>query len=138
MVEKTLLMIKPDAVGAGHTGSILGRLEQEGFKIVALKKTRLSDEKARLFYAVHQERPFYDDLVTFMTSGPVVPVLLFKEDAISSLRELVGNTDTALADDGTIRQLYGTDKQMNAVHASDATQTAATEAAFFFSELERL
>jgi nucleoside-diphosphate kinase len=131
-------MIKPDAVGAGHTGSILGRLEQEGFKIVALKKTRLSDEKARLFYAVHQERPFYDDLVTFMTSGPVVPVLLFKEDAISSLRELVGNTDTALADDGTIRQLYGTDKQMNAVHASDATQTAATEAAFFFSELERL
>lgn len=136
-IERTLTIIKPDAVAAGHSGAIITRLEQEGFRIVAIKKLSLTEEEARAFYAVHRERPFYEDLVRFMTSGPVVPMALERADAIATLREVMGATNSAEAAPGTLRNLYGTDIERNAIHGSDAPETAAVERAFFFSGLER-
>lgn len=135
-METTLTIVKPDAVAAGNTGNIIAHLERAGFVIAAMKKVTLSEAQARAFYAVHSERPFYDDLVAFMTSGPVVPMILRREDAVAKLREAMGATDSQQAAEGTIRNLYGTDIEKNAIHGSDAPQTAAVERAFFFSRLE--
>lgn len=135
-METTLTIVKPDAVAAGNTGNIIAHLERAGFVIAAMKKVTLSEAQARAFYAVHSERPFYDDLVAFMTSGPVVPMILRREDAVAKLREVMGATDSQQAAEGTIRNLYGTDIEKNAIHGSDAPQTAAVERAFFFSRLE--
>lgn len=134
--QRTLTIIKPDAVAAGDTGKIIAHLEAAGFNIVAMKKATLSETQAKAFYAVHSERPFYNDLVAFMTSGPIVPLLLEREDAIAKLREAMGATDSCKAAPGSIRNLYGTDIEKNAIHGSDAPETAAAERAFFFSRLE--
>lgn len=135
-LERTLAIVKPDAVAAGNTGRIIARLESEGFTIVAMKKLALSAAQARGFYAVHRERPFFEALVGFMTSGPVVPLILEREDAIAKLREVMGATNSLEAAAGTLRQLYGTDIERNAIHGSDAPETSAVERAFFFSRLE--
>jgi len=131
-LERTLLIIKPDAVERQMVGHVIGRLEKAGFKILAMRMEKLTEEKAREFYAVHRERPFYEGLVKYMTSGPVVPILLEKENAIAGLRELIGATDPAVAACGTLRQEIALDVQRNSVHASDAAETAASETAFFF------
>ncbi|MEW5924609.1 MAG: nucleoside-diphosphate kinase [Candidatus Zixiibacteriota bacterium] len=131
-MERTLLIIKPDAVERNLIGHVIGRLEKAGFKIRALRMEQLTVEKARAFYAVHRERPFYNDLVKYMTSGPVVPMLLEKGNAIADLRTLIGATDPAKAACGTLRQEIAKDVQCNSVHASDAPETAAVETAFFF------
>lgn len=136
--ETTLAIIKPDAVGAGHAGAILALLEEKGFRIRGMKLMRLTTAQAREFYAVHRERPFYDSLVAFMTSGPVIPVALEREDAQSTLREVMGATDSTEAAPGTVRALYGTDIERNAIHGSDAPETARQELAFFFSRAELL
>jgi nucleoside-diphosphate kinase len=133
----TLTMIKPDAVAAGHSGKIIDLIIQSGFKIQALKLSRLSKEKAEEFYAVHKERGFYNDLIKFMTEGPVIAAVLEKENAVEDFRKLVGATNPANAADGTIRKLYATDIERNAVHGSDSDENAAIEASFHFSGLER-
>lgn len=129
----TLAIIKPDAVARGLTGRILAHLEEDGFRIRGLRMLRLTEAQAREFYAVHRERPFYESLVRFMTSGPVVPVLLEREDAVARLREVIGATDPAEAKPGTIRALYAESKERNAIHASDSPENAAREASFFFA-----
>jgi nucleoside-diphosphate kinase len=134
-VERTLLIIKPDAVGAGHAGKILAMLEEEGFRVRALRMEHLTPESAGKFYAVHRERPFYSDLVEFMTSGPCIPMVLEKENAVKSLREFIGATNPAEARNGSIRALYGSNIQNNAVHASDSPESAATEIPHFFPEI---
>ncbi len=136
MIERTLSIIKPDAVGAGRTGAILAHLEKEGFRLLAVKELRLSTGQAEAFYAVHRERPFYDALVRFMTEGPVVLAVLEREEAVSHLRKTMGATDSRKAEPGTIRSLYGTDVERNAIHGSDSPENAAREIAFFFSEAE--
>ncbi len=136
MIERTLSIIKPDAVGAGRTGAILAHLEKEGFRLLAVKELRLSTGQAEAFYAVHRERPFYDALVRFMTEGPVVLAALEREEAVSHLRKTMGATDSRKAEPGTIRSLYGTDIERNAIHGSDSPENAAREIAFFFSEAE--
>ena len=136
MIERTLSIIKPDAVSRGLTGKILARFEEEGFRIVAMRKPRLTRAQAEGFYAVHRERPFFADLVEFMTSGPVVVQVLEAENAIERNREVMGATDPAKAADGTLRKLYATSIQNNAVHGSDAPETARTEIAYFFSALD--
>jgi len=130
-------MIKPDAVANGHTGAIINDLIQDGYKIVALKYTRLSVENAGKFYAVHSARPFYKDLVDFMSSGPIVAAILEKENAIESFRKLIGATDPAKAEPGTLRQKYAVSIEANAVHGSDSDENAANEGNFFFAETER-
>ncbi len=135
-MERTLAILKPDAVGAGKSDVILGHLENEGFRFLGVKKLRLSVEQARAFYAVHRERPFYDTLVCFMTEGPVVVAALEREDAVAYLRRTMGATDSRKAEPGTIRNLYGTDVERNAIHGSDSLENAAKEIAFFFSEAE--
>ncbi len=130
--ERTLLIIKPDAVAKNAIGSILMRLEAEGFVINEMKKLRLSQEQAGQFYAVHKERPFYGELVEFMTSGPAVPTVLERDDAVAHLRQFIGETDSTKAAPGTIRAEFGTDVQCNAVHASDSPENAANEIEFFF------
>ena len=130
-------MIKPDAMGKGHAGAILARIGQEGFRIIALKMTRLSREKAGEFYAVHKERPFYGELVEFMSSGPIIAAILEKNDAVASFRKLIGATDPAKAEANTIRKLYASSVGENAVHGSDSDENAAIEGAFFFSRLEQ-
>lgn len=134
-MERTLLIIKPDAVGAGHAGKILAMLEEEGFRVRALRMEHLTPESAGKFYAVHRERPFYSDLVEFMTSGPCIPMVLEKENAVKSLREFIGATNPAEARNGSIRALYGSNIQNNAVHASDSPESAATEIPHFFPEI---
>jgi len=134
-VERTLLIIKPDAVGAGAAGKILAMLEGEGFRVRALRMEHLTEESARKFYAVHRERPFYMDLVEFMTSGPCVPMVLEREDAIRHLRGFIGDTNPEKAPEGSIRRLYGSNIQNNAVHASDSPESAATEIPHFFPEI---
>jgi nucleoside-diphosphate kinase len=134
MPETTLLIIKPDAVSRNAVGAILKRVEDREFKIRHLKMTRLTRGDATRFYAVHSGRPFFDGLIDFMTSGPVVPLALERESAVSFLREVVGVTDSAEAAEGTIRRDFGSDVQRNAVHASDSPETAAEEIAFFFGE----
>ncbi|MGE5413234.1 MAG: nucleoside-diphosphate kinase [Syntrophomonadaceae bacterium] len=135
-MERTLTILKPDSVKAGKAGAILAHLEKEGFRFVGLRRTRLSREQARAFYAVHRERPFYEALVAFMTEGPVVVAALERADAVAHLRKTMGATDSRKADPGTVRQLYGTDIERNAIHGSDSAENAAKEIAFFFSEAE--
>jgi len=135
-METTLAILKPDSVAAGAAGKILAHLEEDGFEIVALRRMHLTTAQARAFYEVHKERPFYDSLVEFMTSGPIVPVALRREDAVSRLRTVMGATDVAKAEEGTIRNRYGTSIERNAIHGSDSPQNAAIELAFFFSRAE--
>jgi nucleoside-diphosphate kinase len=135
-VERTFSAIKPDAVAAGKAGEILAMVEQAGFKIVALRMTRLTEAQARAFYAVHKERPFYSGLVKFMTEGPIVVMALEREGAIAKLREVMGATNPANAADGTIRKRFATDIERNCIHGSDAPETAKTELQFFFSTAE--
>ena len=137
-MSQTLAIIKPDAVGAGKAGKIIAHLEAAGFTVVAMKLIRLSEVQARAFYEVHKERPFYGELVEFMTSGPVIPMILEREDAVAAYRETIGATDPAEAAEGTVRKLYAEDKGRNAVHGSDSDENAAIESAFFFSASERL
>jgi nucleoside-diphosphate kinase len=137
-MERTLAIIKPDAVERNVTGRILAHLEEAGFRIRLVRATRLTDAQAREFYAVHRERPFYESLVRFMTSGPVFPVLLERDDAVATLRQVIGATDPAEADEGTVRARYAESKERNSIHASDAADTAAREIRFFFSEADEL
>ena len=130
-------MIKPDAMKNGHAGAILDKIIKEGFQVVSLKMTKLSTEKAGEFYAVHKERPFYGELVEFMSSGPIIAAILEKENAVASFRKLIGSTNPAQADEGTIRKLFATSVGENAVHGSDSDENAKIEGSFFFSGLEK-
>lgn len=130
-------MIKPDAVANGHTGKILDHMIQNGFKIKAMKYIWLTEEQAGKFYAVHAERPFYKDLVSFMTSGPIVAASLEKANAVGDFRKLIGATNPKDAETGTIRNLYAESIEANAVHGSDSDENAQIESSFFFSQLER-
>ena len=132
-MSRTLTIIKPDAVGSGKAGKILAHLESAGFTVKALRMTRLTEAQAREFYAVHKERPFYGDLVKFMTSGPCIPMVLEADGAVGKLREVIGATDPAEAAEGTVRKLYAEDKERNAIHASDSDENAVIETGFFFS-----
>lgn len=135
-MDQTLTMIKPDSMEAHNAGNILAHLEQEGFRIQALKRLRLSKAQAQSFYAVHQERPFYDSLVAYMTSGPIIAVALTRENAVPHLRQVMGATDPANAEEGTIRALYGSSIERNAIHGSDSSENAQKELCFFFSQAE--
>ncbi|MGH7700812.1 MAG: nucleoside-diphosphate kinase [Gemmatimonadales bacterium] len=132
----TLAIIKPDAVEARHTGKILAHLEREGFALRAARLVRLTPAQGEAFYAVHRERPFFRPLVAFMTSGPALALALEREDAVAHLRDLIGATDPADAKPGTIRQLYATSTERNAIHASDSAENAVREVRFFFGEGE--
>lgn len=134
----TLAILKPDAVGSSKAGKILAHLEGAGFRVRALKLLRLTREQAGAFYAVHRERGFYAELVEFMTSGPVIPMVLEADDAVAKLRSTIGATDPAEAAPGTVRKLYAESKGRNAIHASDSDENALREIGFFFSEHERL
>jgi nucleoside-diphosphate kinase len=133
----TLAIIKPDAVGSGKSGRVLAHLQEAGFTVRALRMTRLSRPQAEAFYAVHRGRPFYGSLCAFMTSGPCIPLVLERADAVATLRTVIGATDPAEAAPGTVRKLYAESKERNAIHASDSDENAAQEIAFFFSEAER-
>lgn len=135
MAQRTLLIIKPDATERNLIGQILARVEAARFRIVAMKMVHLKPDEARKFYAVHEGKPFLDDLVAYMSSGPVVPVVLEKENAILDLRDLVGATNPENAASGTIRDVFGKDIQCNSVHASDGEDTAKAETKFFFPDL---
>ncbi|MEO7215986.1 nucleoside-diphosphate kinase [Mucilaginibacter sp.] len=135
--NRTFTMIKPDAVANGHIGAILDHITKAGFKIVALKYTALSAQKAGEFYAVHSERGFYADLVSFMSSGPIVAAILEKDNAIADFRALIGATDPSKADKGTIRNLFAKSIEANAVHGSDSDENAEIEGSFFFSAFEK-
>ncbi len=130
-------MLKPDAVSNGYIGAILDHITKAGFKIKAMKYTRLTAERAGEFYAVHRERPFYNDLVKYMSSGPIVAAILEKDNAVEDFRKTIGATDPAKADAGTIRKLYAKSIEANAVHGSDSNENAAIEGSFFFSMTER-
>ena len=136
--NRTLAIVKPDAFGAGKAGKILAHIEAAGFKIVAARVTHLSDAEAGEFYAVHRERPFYGSLTKFMTSGPCMPVVLEKADAVAAFRKTIGATDPAEAEAGTIRKLFAESKERNAIHASDSDENAQRESRFFFSDTELL
>ena len=131
--NRTFTMVKPDAVAAGNTGNIVAMIEQAGYKIVALKLTQLSEAKAGEFYAVHKERPFYGELVSFMSSGPIVAAILEKDNAVLDFRTLIGATDPSKAEEGTIRKKYAKSLGENAVHGSDSDENAAIESAFHFA-----
>jgi nucleoside-diphosphate kinase len=133
----TLTMIKPEAVRNGNTGNILAKIATGGFELVAMKYLKLTRSQAEKFYEVHHERPFYNDLVEFMSSGPIVAAVLRKENAVEAYRQFIGSTNPKDAAQGTIRALYGTNIQENAVHGSDSDENAIKEASFFFNELER-
>jgi len=135
-LERTLSIVKPDAVAAGAAGDILSRFEKAGLTIIALKKMRLTEAQAQGFYAVHKERPFFSDLVKFMTEGPIVVSVLEGEGAIAKNRDLMGPTDSTKAEPGTIRGDHGTDIERNAAHGSDAPETARVEIAYFFNAME--
>lgn len=132
MTERTLAIVKPDGVAKGVAGQVIARIEKEGFRILAMRMHRLTRAEAEGFYAVHKERPFFKDLVAFMTSGPVVLMCLEREGAIKAWRDAMGATDPAKAADGTIRKLHATDIEKNTVHGSDAPDTAAFEIGWFF------
>jgi nucleoside-diphosphate kinase len=132
----TLTIIKPDAFGNGKAGKIIALLEQQGFRVRAARVAHLTEAEAKEFYAVHRERPFYGSLVGFMTSGPSMPMVLEKRDAVAALRTAIGATDPNEAAEGTVRKLYAESKERNAIHASDSDENAAREARFFFSETE--
>jgi nucleoside-diphosphate kinase len=137
-MNRTLAIVKPDAVASGKTGKIIAHLEEAGFTLRAARLTRLNRAQAEAFYAVHRERPFFESLVSFMTSGPVMPLALEAENAVPRLREVIGATDPAEAAEGTIRKLFAESKERNAIHASDSDENAAQEIGFFFSGSERL
>ncbi len=137
MSNRTFTMIKPDATSNGHTGAILNTIVKSGFSIKAMKWTRLTKDQAGRFYEIHKERPFYTELVQFMSSGPIVAVILEKENAVAEFRKLIGTTNPAQADEGTIRKEFATSVGDNAVHGSDSDDNAVIEGNFFFSELER-
>ncbi|HUC40758.1 MAG TPA: nucleoside-diphosphate kinase [Gemmatimonadales bacterium] len=137
MSRVTLAIIKPDAVQSGHTGKIIAHLEAEGFQIREAQMVRLTEERAQSFYEVHRERPFFRPLVSFMTSGPALALVLERDDAVTHLRKVIGATDPAQADSGTIRKLYAQSKEKNAIHASDSPENAAREVAFFFPTQSR-
>jgi nucleoside-diphosphate kinase len=130
-------MIKPTSVSKGHIGPILNRIHEGGFRISAMKMLQLTTREAQLFYEVHKERPFYNDLVEYMTSGPIVAAVLRKENAVEDYRKLIGSTDPAKADEGTIRKEFAESMQANAVHGSDSDENAEIEASFFFAAQER-
>ena len=135
-MSRTLAIIKPDAVASGKAGNIIAHLERGGFTVLAMRMTRLSREQAGEFYGVHRERPFYPELVDFMTSGTAIPIALERADAVAKLREVIGSTDPAEAAEGTVRKLYAESKGRNAIHASDSDENAANEIAFFFASSE--
>lgn len=134
----TLAIIKPDAVGAGKAGKVLAHLEGNGFSVKALRMVRLTEAQAGEFYGVHRERPFYGELVEFMTSGPCIPMVLEADNAVPALRDAIGATDPAEAADGTVRKLFAESKGRNAIHASDSDENAAREIGFFFAETDRI
>jgi nucleoside-diphosphate kinase len=134
----TLAIVKPDAFGGAKTGRIIAHLEGAGFRVRAARVVRLTDGQAGEFYAVHRGRPFYQSLVTFMTSGPCMPLVLERADAVASLRRTIGATDPAEAEPGTVRKLYAESKERNAIHASDSDENAAREARFFFADADVL
>ena len=136
MKQRTFSIIKPDAVAAGHAGDILSLLEKAGFKILALRMTRLTQREAEGFYAVHRERPFFPSLVRFMTEGPIVAMALERDDAIAKLREVMGATNPANAAEGTVRKRFAESIERNCIHGSDAPETAETELRYFFSTLD--
>ena len=131
-MDLTLAIIKPDAVGRGMAGKVMALLEEKGFRVRALRMVRLTQGQAEEFYAVHRERPFYGSLVKFMTSGPAIPIVLHRENAVAALREAIGATDPAEAAPGTVRAMYAESKERNAIHASDSVENAVREIAFFF------
>ncbi|AUD05205.1 nucleoside-diphosphate kinase [Spirosoma pollinicola] len=135
--NRTFTMIKPDAVKDGHTGAIIKQIEEAGFRIVALKKTQLTGERAGQFYAVHIERPFYKDLCAYMSSGTIVPMILEKENAVADFRKLIGATNPAQAEEGTIRKLFAKSIEANAIHGSDSDENATIEGSFFFANMEQ-
>ena len=134
--SRTLTIIKPDAFGAGKAGKIIAHLEGAGFRVVATRVLRMSEAQAGAFYEVHRERPFYGSLTKFMTSGPCMPMVLERDNAVLALRDAIGATDPAEAAEGTVRKLYAESKERNAIHASDSDENAARESLFFFSETE--
>lgn len=136
MIERTLTIVKPDAVAKGVAGQIIARIEQAGFKVLAAKLVRMTPEQAAGFYIVHQDRPFYRSLCSFMTQGPCLPMVLEADDAIARLRELMGATDPAQAAPGTIRRDFAASIEANAVHGSDSAESAAFEIPYFFGALE--
>ncbi len=135
---ETLTIIKPDAFGSGRAGKIISHLEAAGFQVVAATVKHLTKREAEAFYAVHRERPFFSSLVEFMTSGPCMPMLLRRADAVPELRRVIGATDPAEAEEGTVRALYAESKERNAIHASDSDENAEIEASFFFAGTDRL
>jgi len=135
-MEKTFAIIKPDAVSKGYTGKIISRIEENGFKISAMKKIKMDKKTAELFYAVHKEKPFFEALTTFMSSGPVVVMILEKDNAIADWRKLMGATNPEDAEEGTLRKDFGKNIDNNAVHGSDALETAEIETRFFFADIE--
>lgn len=137
MDNRTFTMVKPDATSAGNTGAILRMIQKAGFKIVAMKMTRLSTVKAGEFYAVHKGKPFYDELVKFMSSGPITAAILEKSNAVEDFRKLIGSTNPEEAAEGTIRKLYASSIGENAIHGSDSNENAKIEGDFFFSKLEQ-
>lgn len=137
MSNRTLTMIKPDAMENGHAGAILDMIINDGFRVVALKQLKLTAEKAGEFYAIHKARPFYGELVEYMSRGPIIAAILEKENAVANFRKLIGATDPAKADEGTIRKKYAASVAENAVHGSDSDENAKIEGDFFFSALER-
>jgi len=137
-MKRTLAIVKPDALASGKAGNILAHLEGAGFVVRSLKLTRLTPAEAREFYDVHRERPFFESLVAFMTSGPCLPMVLEAEGAVARLREVIGSTDPTEAAEGTVRKLYAENKERNAIHASDSDENASREIAFFFSHQEIL
>jgi len=136
MTERTLTIIKPDSVANHNVGQIIAHLESEGFTVAAARMLRLTEAQARAFYEVHKERPFYDDLVAYMTSGPVWPMCLERAGAVAFLREVMGATNPADAEPGTIRALYGESIERNSIHGSDSAENAAKEISFFFGSAE--
>lgn len=134
--NKTFSMIKPDAVKDGNSGAILKMIEEAGFRIAALKMTKLTDERAGQFYVVHKDRPFYNDLKSYMSSGHIIALVLEKENAVADFRTLIGATDPSKADEGTIRKLFAKSIEANAVHGSDSDENATIEASFFFAGTE--
>ena len=137
-IERTLAIIKPDAVEKNYVGKILDRIEEEKFRIVAMRMVSMTRREAEGFYAVHRERPFFGDLTAYMSSGPAVVIVLERDDAIARWRSVMGATNPADAQDGTLRKLFGESIERNATHGSDAPETAATETAYFFRGVERL
>ena len=134
--KRTLTIIKPDAFGSGRAGQILAHLERDGFRIIAARVLHLSQAQAEGFYEVHRERPFFKPLTAFMTSGPCMPMVLERADAVAALRKAIGATDPAQADEGTVRRLFAESKERNAIHASDSDENADRESRFFFPDTE--